>query len=80
MAAINILDGKRRVGAFMAGIYQKFRNHTTMALRYERVNGVMSVLTTHADTYTDVLSAEISDGRISAVWFQRNHDKLTRLH
>ncbi|ESQ89198.1 sigma-70 family RNA polymerase sigma factor [Asticcacaulis benevestitus] len=79
-AAINILDGKRRVGAFMAGIYQKFRNHTTTALRYERVNGVMALLTTHADDYTDVLSVDISDGRISAVWFQRNPDKLTRLH
>ncbi|CAL4869013.1 ECF RNA polymerase sigma factor SigJ [Asticcacaulis sp. MM231] len=79
-AAINILDGKRRVGAFMAGIYQKFRNHTTTALRYERVNGVMALLTTHADDYTDVLSVDISDGRISAIWFQRNPDKLTRLH
>lgn len=79
-AAINILDGKRRVGAFMAGIYQKFRNHTTTAMRYDRINGVMSLLTTHTDDYTDVLSVEVSDGRISAVWFQRNPDKLTRLH
>jgi RNA polymerase sigma-70 factor (ECF subfamily) len=79
-AAINILDGKRRVGAFMAGIYQKFRNHTTAALRYERVNGVMSLLTTHTDDYTDVLSVEISDGKITAVWFQRNPDKLKRVH
>lgn len=79
-AAINILDGKRRVGAFMAGIYQKFRNHTTAALRYERVNGVLSLLTTHTDDYTDVLSVEITDGKITAVWFQRNPDKLTRLH
>ena len=79
-AAINILDGKRRVSGFMAGIYQKFRNHTTTALRYDRVNGVMSLLTTHADDYTDVLSVEITGGRISAVWFQRNPDKLTRVH
>ena len=79
-AAINILDGKRRVGAFMAGIYQKFRNHTTTALRYDRVNGVMSLLTTYTDDTMDVMSVEISDGRISAVWFQRNPDKLTRLH
>jgi len=79
-AAINILDGKRRVGAFMAGIYHKFRNHTTQALRYEKVNGVMSLLTTHTDDYTDVLSVEVSDGRITAVWFQRNPDKLTRLN
>ena len=79
-AAINILDGKRRVGAFMAGIYQKFRNHTTTALRYDRVNGVMSLLTTYTDDTIDVMSVEISDGKISAVWFQRNPDKLTRLH
>ena len=79
-AAINILDGKRRVGAFMAGIYQKFRNHTTTALRYDRVNGVMSLLTTYTDDTMDVMSVEISDGRISAVWFQRNPDKLTRLN
>jgi RNA polymerase sigma-70 factor (ECF subfamily) len=79
-AAINILDGQRRVGAFMAGIYQKFRNHTTTAMRYERVNGVMSLLTTHTDDYTDVLTVEISDGKITAVWFQRNPDKLTRMH
>jgi RNA polymerase sigma-70 factor (ECF subfamily) len=79
-AAINILDGQRRVGAFMAGIYQKFRNHTTTAMRYDRVNGVMSLLTTHSDDYTDVLSVDITDGKISAVWFQRNPDKLTRLH
>ena len=79
-AAINILDGKRRVGAFMAGIYQKFRNHTTTALRYDRINGVMSLLTTYTDDTIDVMSVEISDGKISAVWFQRNPDKLTRLH
>jgi RNA polymerase sigma-70 factor (ECF subfamily) len=79
-AAINILDGKRRVSGFMAGIYQKFRNHTTTDLRYDRVNGVMSLLTTHTDDYTDVLSVEVTDGRISAVWFQRNPDKLTRLN
>lgn len=79
-AAINILGGRRRVGAFMAGIYQKFRNHTTTALRYERINGVMSLLTTDTDDYTDVLSVEVTDGRISAVWFQRNPDKLTRVN
>jgi len=79
-AAINILGGRRRVGAFMTGIYQKFRNHTTTALRYERINGVLSLLTTHTDDYTDVLSVEISDGKITAVWFQRNPDKLTRVN
>ncbi|MDV6331713.1 sigma-70 family RNA polymerase sigma factor [Asticcacaulis sp. 201] len=79
-AAINILEGPRRVGAFMAGIYQKFRNHTTARLRYDRVNGAMSLLTTHADGYTDVMSVEIQDGQIRAVWFQRNPDKLTRLN
>lgn len=79
-AAINILGGRRRVGAFMAGIYQKFRNHTTTALRYERINGVMSLLTTDTDDYTDVLSVEISGGKITAVWFQRNPDKLKRLN
>jgi RNA polymerase sigma-70 factor (ECF subfamily) len=79
-AAINILEGRRRVSGFMAGIYQKFRNHTTTSLRYERVNGALSLLTTHTDNYTDVLSVEVTDGRISAVWFQRNPDKLTRLN
>jgi RNA polymerase sigma-70 factor (ECF subfamily) len=79
-AAINILDGKRRVGAFMAGIYHKFRNHTTVDLRYDRVNGVLSLLTTYTDGYMDVMSVEISDGKITAVWFQRNPDKLTRVN
>jgi RNA polymerase sigma-70 factor (ECF subfamily) len=79
-AAINILDGKRRVGAFMAGIYQKFRNHTTVDMRYDYVGGVLSLLTTYTDGYIDVMSVEINDGKIAAVWFLRTPVKLTRLH
>lgn len=75
-AAINILAGRRRVGGFMAGIYQKFRNHTTRALRYDHVNGVLSLLTTHSDGLTDVISIEVNGDRISAVYIQRNPDKL----
>lgn len=78
-ASINILEGRRRVGAFMAGIYAKFRNHTTESLSFERVNGVLSLITRQTGGLSDVISLDIADGRISAIYIQRNPDKLHRI-
>ena len=79
-ASINILTGQRRVGSFMAGIYRKFRCHTRTNERFDYVNGVLSLLTTHEYGLTDVISLEISDGKISAIYILRNPDKLTRVN
>lgn len=78
-AAINILEGKRRVGGFIIGIYQKFRQYTTVGLAYEPVNGVLSLVTKHDDGLSDVISVEVTEGRISAIFMQRNPDKLQRI-
>ncbi len=78
-AAINILDGRRRVGGFLAGIQQKFRRHTTQSIRLDYVNGVLSLITRHIDGSQDVMTIEIGEGGITAVFMLRNPDKLQRL-
>ncbi len=78
-AAINILEGKRRVGGFIIGIYQKFRQHTTVGLSYGLVNGTLSLITKHDSGLSDVISIEVKDERISAIFMQRNPDKLQRI-
>jgi RNA polymerase sigma-70 factor, ECF subfamily len=77
-AAINILEGRDRVARFLVGIWLKFRRHSIVRTEYLRVNGGLSVLTHHNDGSLDLLTIERAGDQVSAVYFVRNPDKLTR--
>lgn len=77
-AAINILEGRDRVARFLTGIWLKFRRHSIVRTEYLRVNGAMAVLTHHNDGSLDLLTIERAGDQVSAVYFVRNPDKLTR--
>ena len=75
-AAINVLEGRDRVVRFLTGVWHKFRNASVVRVEYVRVNGSLAMLSHHKDGSLDLLTVERDGGRISAVYFLRNPDKL----
>lgn len=75
-AALNVLEGRRRVLRFIIGVQRKFRRHTITQVRFVPVNGALAVLSHHADGSIDLMTLERTSEGIRDIFFMRNPDKL----
>lgn len=75
IAALNPVRGADRVARFFAGIARK-EGPLIAHARPARINGLPGFVARDAAGLLQTMSFEIEDGRISAVYVQRNPDKL----
>ncbi|GAA0473740.1 RNA polymerase sigma-70 factor [Streptomyces stramineus] len=76
-APLRVLESADKVGRFLIGVAQ--RGLPGAEFRFLELNGAPAVLVLSQGRPDTVFSLEVSDGRITAVYVQRNPDKLTGL-
>ena len=73
-AALNPIYGREKITRFWLGVMRKFEQRTTS--RAALINGLPGVLLTDGETLHSAVSLRIEDGRIAALYVQRNPEKL----
>jgi RNA polymerase sigma-70 factor (ECF subfamily) len=78
--ATNILEGIRRVAQFIGGYGKKgFPLFGFPPVRFTRFNGMPGFATIEHDGLPQIMSLEIQDGKITAIYVMRNPDKLRHI-
>ncbi len=75
-AALNPIRGADKIIRFFAGIARKQPALVASEMRPATVNGRAGFVIREPDGSVDTLAFEARDGRIAAIYFTRNPDKL----
>jgi RNA polymerase sigma-70 factor (ECF subfamily) len=78
-AAINPVRGADRVARLLAGLMSKRADRESTALEVMEINSRPSVVFMVANTIFAVITIEVEDDRITAIYTVRNPEKLARL-
>lgn len=79
MAAINVLEGRRRAAQLFAGLARKWPMPARPCPPLRRINGAPGFISTERGGIRQTTTLEIREGRITAIWIMRNPDKLRHL-
>jgi len=77
VAAINPIRGADHVARFILGVNQKFPLPADGSVRVERVNGELGLVIRHGPHVVQTISFALRDGKVAAIYAQRNPQKLT---
>jgi RNA polymerase sigma-70 factor (ECF subfamily) len=76
-AALNPIRGADKILRFVTGVVRKDHSiFTTTVARPADINGLPGLVLREADGSLDTVAIEHRDGRITAIYFTRNPDKL----
>jgi RNA polymerase sigma-70 factor (ECF subfamily) len=78
-AAPEVITGADNVLKLLKGLAVLIARHGSALVRYARVNGLPGFVTREGDGMVQTTAFDIRDGRIAAIYIQRNPEKLRHL-
>jgi RNA polymerase sigma-70 factor (ECF subfamily) len=78
-AAPEIIAGADNVLRLLKGLAVLIARHGSALVRYARINGLPGFVTREGDGLVQTTAFDIQDGRIAAIYIQRNPEKLKHL-
>ncbi len=78
-AAPDVIRGADHVLKLLKGLAVLMVRHRSELVRYARINGLPGFVTREADGMVQTTAFEVTDGRIVAIYIQRNPEKLRHL-
>lgn len=76
IAALNPIYGADKILRFLGGVARKNPSVSVFAARPATVNGLTGFVMREEDSSIDTIAFECRDGRIAAIYFVRNPEKL----
>jgi RNA polymerase sigma-70 factor (ECF subfamily) len=78
-AAPDVIRGADQVLKLLKGLAVLIARHGSALVRYATINGLPGFVTREGDGLVQTTAFEIVEGRIAAIYIQRNPDKLKHL-